>query len=104
MREAHHLTDDGEALRCTNNRDLAKGKQLVIKLRDHRRLNRVIATLTRGDMERNAEAVADRRGDRSRTKVEVWPSVHDTFAVTVVAGRGVFVPDQAEAAKRGIKK
>lgn len=56
-------------------------------------------TLTKSDMERNADAVVRGRQCRSRDKVEAWPHVHDTFAVTIVAGR-VFVPDQRLAEKR----
>jgi hypothetical protein len=61
-----------------------------------------VATLTKSDMERNADAVIRGRGCRSRDKVEAWPHVHDTFAVTIVAGRAFF-PDPREAKKR-VKK
>ena len=99
-RQAYSLVDSGEALRRTSNRELSKGKPLIIQLRDHRRIQRVIATLTERDMCRNAEAIADRKKNRSTRKVEAWPTVHDTFAVTIVAGRGVFVPDPQKAAER----
>lgn len=102
-REAYSLIDTGDALKITSNRDLAKQKQLVIKLKDHRGVIRVVASLTFGDMQQNAESVADRRGGRARNKVEAWPTVHDTFAVTVVAGRGIFIPDPAAAEKRATK-
>lgn len=59
----------------------------------------VVATLTRGDMERNADAVIRDRHCRSRDKVDAWPDVHDTFAVTVAAGL-VFIPDARLALKR----
>jgi hypothetical protein len=60
----------------------------------------VVATLTFGDMKRNAEAVADHKSCWSRHKVDAWPEVHDTFAITVVAGRGIFRPDPLAAIER----
>lgn len=97
--QAYRLIDAGEVRKLTSNRELAAGKQLVIALRDNRGIQRVVATLTRGDMERNAEAVVAGKRCRSREKVEAWTDVHDTFAVTVTGGK-VFIPDAAAAAER----
>jgi len=99
-RQAYELVGSGEAIKLTSNRDLAQGKALVVQLRDHRRVKRVIATITSRDMERNAEAVSDRKRNSATRKVEAWPTVHDTFAVTIVAGRGVFTPRPEKASKR----
>lgn len=60
--------------------------------------------LTMSDMVQNAAAVVDHYRCRARTKVEQWPEVHDTHAVTVVAGRGVFVPDARAAARRAVAR
>jgi hypothetical protein len=79
--------------------------QMVFRLRGKRGTagwvptSHVIATITRGDMERNAAAVVEHKECRSRSKVRAWPLVHDTFAVTVVDGK-VFIPDAKEAQKR----
>ncbi len=81
--------------------------QLVFKLRGRRDDSgthpvpglRSVATLTKADMERNADAVKRNRSCRSRDKVEAWPDVHDTFAVTIVAGHA-FIPDPRLATKR----
>lgn len=51
-------------------------------------------TLTWTDMEQNAEAVADHKDNAARTKVDAWPEIHDTRAVTIVAGRGAYIPPQ----------
>jgi hypothetical protein len=96
--QAYAQIDAGEAVKLRCNRSLAKGKQLVIQLRDHRRVQRVIATLTERDMERNAESAAETGKETMR--VHQWPTVYDTFAVTIVAGRGVFIPDPVKAAER----
>jgi hypothetical protein len=62
----------------------------------------VLATLTRADMEQNADAVIRHKRNRSRLKVEAWPTVCDTYAITILAGRAYF-PDPREAKKR-VKK
>jgi len=97
--QAHRLIDAGEARKLTSNRELAAGKQMTIALKDNRGIQRVVATLTKGDMERNAEAAVAGKNCRSREKVEVWTSVHDTHAVTVTGGK-VFIPDAKAAAER----
>ncbi len=73
------------------------------------------ATLTFGDMERNAAARGtsglipmeilqkiEEHQSPSRTKLEAWPYEHDHFAVTVVAGRGAFIPDTNLAKQRAV--
>lgn len=75
------------------------------------------ATLTFHDMQRNAadHGVSgivslemlirlDGHQSESRTKLEAWPYEHDQFAVTIVAGRGAFIPDANLAKQRAKEK
>ncbi|HWR36389.1 MAG TPA: hypothetical protein VN622_11020 [Clostridia bacterium] len=98
-REAYALVESGQATRLTTSRELAKGKRLVIMMKIRRKSCRVVATLTKRDMVNNAEAHEENRRCFSRDKVESWPEIHDTFAVTIVAGR-VWIPSETAAAAR----
>jgi hypothetical protein len=60
------------------------------------------ASIKSSDMQANAAAVCDHKRNRARHKTEAWPTVCDTFAITVVDGR-VYIPDPRAAEKR-VKK
>src|SRR5438270_10094843 len=67
------------------------GGQLEISPRERnlksRWTPRVVASITAGDMRAYTEAVIEKRKNIALVKIKAWPKVHDTFNVTIVAGR-----------------
>lgn len=93
--------EDPQSMACKNSDN--RSHWIFAKLMDPRRTEskRSPCTLTFGDMQANAEASADHRHNAARDKVTLWPEIHDTRAVTIVAGRGAYIPpvqgDQCDA-------